>query len=308
MAEQKSEFIWFNGEFVPWDAANVHVTAHALHYGSSVFEGIRAYEIGGAPAIFRLGAHVDRLFNSCKIYRMDVGYSKEALEQAVIETVKVNKLKSCYIRPLVFRGYGAIGVNPLPCSVEAVIFAFEWGKYLGPEAIEQGVDVGVSSWRRMAPGSSVASAKIGGQYINSQFIRMEAAEHGYTEGIALDINGYVSEGSGENIFIIRDGIIYTPPLASSILGGITRDSVITLARDLGYTVKEEMLPRELLYIADEVFFTGTAAEITPIRSIDHITIGNGCRGPITERLQAQFFGIVSGAVQDRHGWLTPVVL
>jgi len=306
MAEQKSEFIWFNGEFVPWDAANVHVTAHALHYGSSVFEGIRAYEIGGAPAIFRLGAHVDRLFNSCKIYRMDVGYSKEALEQAVIETVKVNKLKSCYIRPLVFRGYGAIGVNPLPCSVEAVIFAFEWGKYLGPEAIEQGVDVGVSSWRRMAPDTFPSVAKIGGQYVNSQLMKMEALSHNYVEAIALNYDGFVSEGSGENIFIIRDGVIYTPPLGASILEGITRHSIITLATDLGYTVREATIPRELLYLADEIFFTGTAAEVTPIRSVDGITIGNGKRGPITERLQAQFFGIVAGEIQDRHGWLTPV--
>jgi len=307
MAVQKSEFIWFNGEFVPWEAANVHVTAHVLHYGSSVFEGIRAYEVNGAPAIFRLGPHVDRLFNSCKIYRMDVGYTKEAFSKAIIETVKVNKLRSCYIRPLVFRGYGAIGVNPLPCSVEAVIFAFEWGQYLGPEAIEQGVDVGVSSWRRMAPSTMASSAKIGGQYINSQFMKMEAIQHNYVEAIALDVSGYVSEGSGENLFVVRDGVISTPPLANSILGGITRDSVITLAKDLGYSVREEMIPREMLYIADEVFFTGTAAEISPIRSIDGIQIGAGNRGPITERLQTEFFGILAGEIQDRHRWLTPVV-
>ena len=306
MAVQKSEFIWFNGEFVPWDEANVHVTAHALHYGSSVFEGIRAYEVGGKPAIFRLGPHVDRMFNSCKIYRMDIPYTKEEFAKAIIDTVRVNKLKSCYIRPLIFRGFGAIGVNPFPCSVESVIFAFEWGQYLGPEAIEQGVDVGVSSWRRMAPSTLAASAKIGGQYVNSQFMKMEALTHNYVEAIALDVNGYVSEGSGENLFVIRDGVIYTPPLAGSILGGITRNSVITLAKDMGYNVREEMIPREMLYVADELFFTGTAAEVSPIRSVDGVTIGIGKRGPITEQLQVQFFGINSGELPDKYGWLTPV--
>jgi len=306
MAQNKSEFIWFNGELIPWDQATVHVTTHALHYGSSVFEGIRAYEVNGAAAIFRLGPHVDRLFNSCKIYRMDVGYSKKAISQAIIETVKVNKLKGCYIRPLVFRGTGAIGVNPLPCSVEAVIFAFEWEHYLGAEAIEQGVDVGVSSWRRMAPDTFPSVAKIGGQYVNSQLMKMEALSHNYVEAIALNYDGFVSEGSGENIFLVRDGVIYTPPIGASILEGITRHSIVTLAADLGYTVREAIIPRELLYLADEMFFTGTAAEVTPIRSVDGITIGSGKRGPITERLQSEFFGILAGEVQDRHGWLTPV--
>jgi len=306
MSIQESEYIWFNGEFVPWDEANVHVTAHALHYGSSVFEGIRAYDVGGVPAIFRLGPHVDRMYNSCKIYRMDIPFTKEEFAQAIIDTVKVNKLKSCYIRPLIFRGFGAIGVNPFPCSVESVIFAFEWGQYLGPEAIEQGVDVGVSSWRRMAPSTLAASAKIGGQYINSQFMKMEAITHDYVEAIALDVNGYVSEGSGENLFVIRDGVIYTPPLASSILGGITRDSVITLAKDMGYNVREEMIPREMLYVADELFFTGTAAEVSPIRSVDGVTVGIGKRGPITEQLQVQFFGVNSGELPDKYGWLTAV--
>lgn len=306
MAQNKSEFIWFNGELVPWDQATVHVTTHALHYGSSVFEGIRAYEVNGAAAIFRLGPHVDRLFNSCKIYRMDIGYSKKAIGQAIIETVKVNKLKGCYIRPLVFRGTGAIGVNPLPCSVETVIFAFEWAHYLGAEAIEQGADVGVSSWRRMAPDTFPSMAKVGGQYVNSQLMKMEALSHNYVEAIALNYDGFVSEGSGENIFLVRDGVIYTPPLGASILEGITRHSMITLAADLGYTVREAMIPRELLYLADEMFFTGTAAEVTPIRSVDGITIGSGKRGPITERLQSEFFGILAGEVQDRHGWLTPV--
>ena len=306
MALNKSEFIWFNGKLIPWDQANVHVSVHALHYGSSVFEGIRAYEIKGGAAVFCLEPHVRRLFDSCKVYRMEVGYTRQEISQAILETVKANGLKSCYIRPLVFRGTGAIGVDPRPCPVEVAILVIKLGRYLGPEAIEQGVDVGVSSWRRMAPNTFPAAAKIGGQYINSQLIVMEAAEHGYTEGIALDANGFVSEGSGENLFVIRDGVITTPPLASSILQGVTRRCVITLATELGYAVREELLPRELLYMADEVFFTGTAAEVTPIRSIDHITIGAGRRGPITERLQTEFFGIVSGEIPDRHGWLTPV--
>lgn len=306
MAFDKTEFIWLNGELVPWDQATVHVTTHALHYGSSVFEGIRAYEIKDQPHIFCLDAHIKRMFNSCKVYRMDVGYTQEEIKQAIIDTIKANQIKSCYIRPLVFRGSGGFAVNPLPCPVEVSIITIAWGRYLGPEAIEQGVDVGVSSWRRMAPGTFPAVAKIGGQYINSQFIVMEAIDHGYAEGIALDINGFVSEGSGENIFVIRDGVIYTPPLYASILQGITRTCAISLARDLGYVVKEEMLPREMLYMADEIFFTGTAAEITPIRTIDHITIGSGKRGPITERLQTEFFGLLAGEVQDRHGWLTPV--
>lgn len=306
MALDKTEFIWFNGELIPWDQATVHITAHALHYGSSVFEGIRAYEIKGQPHVFCLDAHVKRLFTSCKVYRMDVGYTQEEIKQAIIDTIKANQIKSCYIRPLVFRGSGGFAVNPLPCPVEVSIITIGWGRYLGPEAIEQGVDVGVSSWRRMAPGTFPAVAKIGGQYINSQFIVMEAFDLGYAEGIALDINGFVSEGSGENLFIVRDGVIYTPPLYASILQGITRTCVMALARDLGYVVKEEMLPREMLYMADEVFFTGTAAEVTPIRSVDHVTVGSGRRGPITERLQSEFFGILAGEVQDRHGWLTPV--
>lgn len=306
MALDKTEFIWFNGELIPWDQATVHITAHALHYGSSVFEGIRAYEIKGQPHVFCLDAHVKRLFTSCKVYRMDVGYTQEEIKQAIIDTIKANQIKSCYIRPLVFRGSGGFAVNPLPCPVEVSIITIGWGRYLGPEAIEQGVDVGVSSWRRMAPGTFPAVAKIGGQYINSQFIVMEALDLGYAEGIALDINGFVSEGSGENLFIVRDGVIYTPPLYASILQGITRTCVMALARDLGYVVKEEMLPREMLYMADEVFFTGTAAEVTPIRSVDHVTVGSGRRGPITERLQSEFFGILAGEVQDRHGWLTPV--
>jgi branched-chain amino acid aminotransferase len=246
------------------------------------------------------------MFNSAKIYRMEIPYAREEIKQAIVDTVKANKHKACYIRPLIFRGVNGLGVNPQPCPVHAVIITMEWGRYLGPEAIEQGVDVGVSSWARMAPNTFPAAAKIGGQYINSQLIAMEAVEHGYVEGIALDSNGYVSEGSGENIFVVTNSHILTPPLASSILQGVTRQCVITLAREVGYTVREERVPRELLYMADEVFFTGTAAEITPIRSVDGIALGSGGRGPVTERLQAEFFGITSGQVPDRHGWLTAV--
>ncbi|MBN1876970.1 MAG: branched-chain amino acid transaminase [Anaerolineae bacterium] len=306
MAFDKSEFIWFNGKLVPWDAATVHVGAHALHYGSSVFEGIRAYDVNGEPSVFCLDAHVKRLFTSCKVYRMEVGYTQEEIARAIRDTVRANKHQSCYIRPLVFRGADGFKLDPRPYRVEVAIMTTDWGRYLGVEAIEQGVDVGISSWRRMAPGTFPAVAKIGGQYINSQFIAMEAADHGYAEGIALDINNFVSEGSGENVFVVRDGVIYTPPLYASVLQGVTRQCVMTLARDLGHEVKEEMMPREMLYMADEVFFTGTAAEVTPIRSIDGVTIGSGRRGPITEQLQVQFFGIASGEIVDRHGWLTPV--
>jgi branched-chain amino acid aminotransferase len=307
MAMQSGEKIWFDGELIPWDQANVHVATHALHYGSSVFEGIRAYASENGPATFCLGRHVDRLFNSCKIYRMEIPFDKQQITEAIQETIKVNRHEACYIRPLVFRGYNVLGVNPLRCPVQVAIFTMEWGAYLGPEAIEQGVDVGVSSWGRMAPNTFPAAAKIGGQYVNSQFIVMEATRHGYTEGIALDASGFVSEGSGENIFVVADGRILTPPMASSILAGVTRHCVFTLAADLGFEVREERIPRELLYIADEVFFTGTAAEITPIRSVDGISIGAGRRGPITERLQSEFFDITGGQVPDRHGWLSPVL-
>lgn len=306
MTVEPTNYIWMDGEMVPWDQANVHVSAHALHYGSSVFEGIRAYNIDDQAHVFCLDEHIRRMFDSCKVYRMDVGYTPEEMKRACIDTVKANKLKSAYIRPLVFRGSGSIGVDPRPCPVRVMVMTIYMGKYLGPEAIEQGADVCVSSWGRMAHNTFPASAKIGGQYINSQLIKMEAVENGYVEGIAMDANGFVSEGSGENLFVIRDGIISTPPLASSILRGITRQCVITMARDIGYTVKEEFIPREALYMADEVFFTGTAAEISPIRSIDRIPIGEGHRGPITERLQTAFFGLVAGDVEDRYGWLTPV--
>ncbi len=303
MPMKESEWIWFDGEFVPWGEAKVHVLAHALHYGSSVFEGIRAYETAQGTAIFRLEPHVTRLFNSAKIARMPVPFTLGQVSEAIAETVRRNNLRACYIRPLVFRGYEVLGVDPRKCPVHTVVAAFEWGAYLGTEALEQGVDVGISTWRRMAPDTFPALAKIGGNYVNSQFMVMEARDRGFVEAIALAIYGYVSEGSGENLFVIQDGVVYTPPLGASILGGITRDSVITIARDLGYEVREQLIPREMLYIADELFFTGTAAEVTPIRSVDGQIVGEGHRGPITARIQEQFFGITHGTLPDQYGWL-----
>ena len=303
----KSEVIWFNGELVPWDEAQVHVAAHALHYGSSVFEGIRCYDTKGGPAILCLDEHLKRLYDSCKIYRLDVPYPPAALREAVLATVRANGHRSCYIRPIVFRGAGVFALDARgKCPVEVAVITVEWGTYLGEEALEQGVDVGVSTWARMAPNTYPALAKAGGHYTNSQLIAMEAQDRGFVEGIALDVFGYVSEGSGENLFLVRDGVLSTPPLGASILGGITRACVIRIARDLGYEVREELIPREALYTADEAFFTGTAAEITPIRSVDGITIGIGKRGPITKRIQEEFFGITSGKLPDRYGWLTPV--
>ncbi|MGQ9628279.1 MAG: branched-chain amino acid transaminase [Anaerolineae bacterium] len=306
MPIKKSSKIWFNGEFVPWDEAKVHVLAHALHYGSSVFEGIRCYATKSGPAVWLLDGHLERFYNSVKIYRMEIPYSKEQIKEAILETIRVNGHQACYIRPLVFRGYGDLGVDPRGCPVEVIIATLEWGRYLGQEAIEQGVDVCFASWQRMAPNTFPALAKCGGHYTNSQLMKMEALINGYAEAIALDIYGYISEGSAENLFLVRRGELYTPPLGSSILGGLTRDCVITLAGDLGIPVHEQAIPREAVYIADEAFFTGTAAEITPIRSVDRITVGAGRRGPITEKLQKEFFALTSGEIPDRHGWLTPV--
>ena len=306
MAIPKSEVIWFNGEFVPWDEAKCHVLSHVLHYGSSVFEGIRAYKTPQGPAVLGLMPHIDRLFFSAKVIRMEIPYSKQEIAEAIKATIRRNRHHACYIRPLVFRGYDTLGVFPLHCPVETVIATWEWGAYLGSDALEQGVDVAVSTWRRMAPGAAMPMAKIGGQYVNSQLVVMEARERGMAEGIVLDIYGYVSEGSGENIFVVYDGAIYTPPLSASVLGGITRRIVLQLATDMGYPVKEQNIPREMLYAADEVFFTGTAAEITPIRTIDGLTVGAGGRGPVTTRLQNEFFAIIEGEIPDRHGWLTPV--
>ena len=300
----KKSKVWMNGKLIPWEDAKIHIASHVIHYGTSIFEGIRAYDTPKGVVIFRLRDHVDRLYNSCKIYRMEIPYSKEEFEKAIIETVKANNMKSCYIRPIVYRGLHSLGVNPFPNPVEAAILVLEWGKYLGEDALEKGVDVKVSSWQRMAPNTFPALAKAGANYMNSQLIKMDAIIDGYVEGIALNVRGHVSEGSGENIFIVKDGVLYTPPLSSSILPGITRDTVIKLAQDIGLVVKEDTIPREALYIADEVFFTGSAAEITPIRSIDKIIIGNGKRGKITERLQKEFFSYINGEREDKYNWLT----
>jgi len=301
---KEAKFIWMNGEFVPWKEAKVHILTHALHYSSCVFEGIRCYKTKKGPAVFRLKEHIKRLFDSAKIYRMELPFSFEEIINACIETIKKNELEECYIRPLVYRGYYDLGVNPFNCPVEVAIAVWEWGKYLGPEAIEKGVDVMISSWTRIAPNTVPPIAKAAGNYSNAQLIKMEAITYGFSEGIALDAYGFVSEGSGENIFAVKDGIIYTPFLDACILPGITRDSVIRFAKDEGIEVREVLIPREFLYIADEVFFTGTAAEITPIRSIDKIIIGKGERGPITKKLQEIFFAYVKGEIPDKYNWLT----
>jgi branched-chain amino acid aminotransferase len=306
MSFPKTEKIWCNGKFISWDQATIHVLSHVVSYGSAVFEGVRCYETAQGPAIFRLREHMQRLLNSAHIYRMDIPYSLDALCQASLDLVRENKLSACYLRPIVLRGYGDAGVDPQNCPIDVYFACWEWGQYLGEEALRSGVDVCVSSWNRAAPNTLPQMAKAAANYMNSQLIRMEAKANGYSEGIALDVNGYVSEGSGENIFVVMNGAIHTPPLANSALPGITRDSVLTLCREMGISVTEQMLPRETLYIADEVFFSGTAAEITPIRSIDRIKVGGGARGPITKRVQDAFFAITSGKVPDRHGWLSPI--
>jgi branched-chain amino acid aminotransferase len=302
-----TEKIWHNGRFIRWEEATIHVLSHVVSYGTSVFEGIRCYATPSGPAVFRLREHVRRLVDSAKIYRMEnLGFSAAQLAEAMLEVVRVNKMDSCYIRPIVIRGYGEMGVNPLKNPIEVYIACWSWGKYLGEEALAEGVDVCVSSWARIAPNTLPALAKAGANYMNSQLVKMEALANGYSEGIALDANGYVSEGSGENIFVVRDGKIHTPPLGASVLPGITRDSVLTLSRELGIPLVETIIPREMLYIADEVFFSGTAAEITPIRSIDRIPIGKGRRGPVAEKLQKEFFAVINGTRKDQHGWLSPV--
>jgi branched-chain amino acid aminotransferase len=292
---------------INWNDAQIHVLSHVVSYGSSVFEGIRCYNTKNGPAIFRAAEHARRLIDSAKIYRISLDYTVEQLTEAFVQLVHVNNLESCYIRPIVLRGYGDVGVLPKNVPIEVYIACWEWGKYLGPEAIEGGVDVCVSSWNRLAPNTLPSMSKAGANYMNSQLIRMEADVNGYAEGIALDAAGYVSEGSGENIFVIRDGKIVTPPLGASVLPGITRDSVMQLAKALDIPVVESLVPREMLYIADEIFFTGTAVEVTPIRSVDRIQIGSGRRGPITERLQKAYFDVVEGIAPDTFGWLTPVV-
>jgi len=306
MPIDKVEKIWMNGKLVNWDDAKIHVLSHVVHYGSSLFEGARCYKTRKGPAIFRLKAHTDRLFNSCKIYRMEIPYAKEEINQAIIDLIKTNGLDGCYIRPVVYRGYEQLGVDPTGCPVDVCIAVWRWGAYLGPEALENGVPVCISSWNRMAPNTMPVMAKSGANYMNAQLIKLEAKEHGYVEGIALDVFGFVSEGSGENVFIVKDSTLITPPFSSSILPGITRNTVILLALDMGIKVIEQTIPREALYIADEVFFTGSAAEITPINSIDKVKVGDGKRGPITKKLQEKFFAIVGGEEEDKHNWLTYV--
>ena len=317
MPIQATSKIWHNGTLIPWEQANIHVMSHVIHYGSSVFEGIRAYGQPHGSAVFRLPEHMQRLLDSAKIYRMELPFDIEELCAGVVELIEANGVAPCYIRPIALRGYGEIGVSPKGSPIEVYIANFPWGKYIAGHG---GADVCISSWNRLAPNTLPSLAKAGANYMNSQLIHMEAEINGYAEGIGLDVNGLVSEGSGENIFIVRNGVLYTPPLSNSALSGITRDSVLTIARHLGLTVKERSLPRELLYIADEVFFTGTAAEVQPIRSIDRILIGDGKSGvpcdasslqgwkpgEITKKIGDEFFGIANGLKPDRFGWLTPV--
>jgi branched-chain amino acid aminotransferase len=300
------DYIWMNGKLVKWDDAKIHVLSHVVHYGSSVFEGMRAYKSDRGPLLYRLRDHSIRLGQSARIYRMALDYTPEQIDQAIIDLIDINKLEQCYVRPVLFRGYGSLMVDPSECPMDFVIAVWPWGQYLGPDALEKGVKVCVSSWNRLAPNTMPAMAKAGGNYMGSQLIKLEARRLGYDEGIALDTNGYVSEGSAENIFVIKDGRILTPPLSASVLSGITRDSVMTIARDMGYEVLEQNIPREFLYIADEVFFTGSAAEISPIAEIDDLKVGAGIRGPITKKLQDAFFDIVEGRTDDKYGWLTYV--
>ena len=306
MAIIKADKIWMNGRWVAWDDAQVHVLSHVLHYGSSVFEGIRCYSTPRGPAIFRLEEHIDRLMLSARIYRMEMPFSRQQIRDACVEVVALNDLKECYIRPLVYRGYENLGVNPFGNPVDVAVAAFPWGKYLGDDALNKGVAVKVSSWQRLAPNTMPAMAKASANYMNSQLMKMEALVDGYSEAVALDVNGFVSEGSGQNLFAVLKGELVTPTLASSLLAGITRSTVITLARELGYPVREETMPRELLYAADELFYSGTAVEVTPITSVDRITVGDGTRGPITRAIQEAFFSVVRGEGPDRHGWLTQV--
>src|SRR5262245_58461240 len=306
MAIQKTEKIWHNGKFIPWDEAQLHVMSHVVNYGSSVFEGIRCYSLPSGPAIFRAADHMQRLLDSSKVYRIDVDYSREDMIAGMVELIGRNGVWPCYLRPIVLRGYGEAGVNPFNSPIDVYMANYPWGKYLGKGNVTEGVDVCVSSWARIAPNTTPAMAKSGANYMNSQLIKMEAILNGYVEGIALDVNGFVSEASGANIFIFRKGKLITPPLGNSVLPGITRDAILTLADDIGVRVVEQMIPREMLYIADEVFFCGTASEITPISSIDKISINKGVTGPVTLALQREFFGIVNGTIKDRHNWFTKV--
>jgi branched-chain amino acid aminotransferase len=295
-----------NGQLVEFEKATVHVLSHAMHYGSGLFEGIRCYKTPEGPSVFRLAEHLKRLENSCKVYRMEIPFTREELAQGVFDAIRANEFDACYIRPLVFRGLGTPGINPLKSPVEVTIAVWRWGRYLGEDTLDKGVDACVSTWRRMSLGSSPALAKATANYLNSQLVKMEAVTNGFAEGIALDEQGYVSEGSGENIFLVQDGVLFTPPVSSSILPGITRNAIITLATERGLTVRREAIPRGLLYMCDEAFFTGTAVEVTPIRSIDRIQVGEGRPGPITKQLMQEFLGITRGEIPDRHGWLTRV--
>jgi branched-chain amino acid aminotransferase len=305
MAIQKTEKIWHNGKLIAWDDATIHVMAHVIHYGSSVFEGVRCYAPPSGPAIFRAQEHAQRLLDSAKVYRIDVDFTRDDIVKAMCDVVANNGVWPCYLRPVVLRGYGEAGVNPFNSPTEVYVVNYPWGKYLGSDA-DQGCDVCVSSWTRLAPNTLPAMAKAGANYMNSQLIKMEAIVNGYAEGIALDTSGYVSEGSGENVFLVRNGVLQTAPLGNSVLPGITRDSVLQIARDLNIPVLEQMIPREMLYLANEAFFSGTAAEVTPIRSVDKITVGKGVTGPITKVIQKEFYAIVKGEKADRHHWLTPV--
>lgn len=305
-ANGRTAKIWRDGQLVNWEDATIHVMSHVVHYGSSIFEGVRCYETPAGGAIFRAREHMRRMADSCKIYRIELGYSTDELVQAMADTVAANDLRQCYLRPLVLRTGEQMGVYGAEVPVELFIIAWKWGTYLGHDGVTNGVDVRVSSWRRAAPGTFPTMAKAGGNYLNSQLSKMEAKQDDYAEGIMLDSFGFVAEGSGENLFLVRDGCLYTAPLGASILQGITRDSVMTIARDLGIDVREQTLPREFLYVADEMFFCGTAAEITPIKSVDRIAVGDGNPGPITQRIQREYMGIVKGSIPDRHGWLTPV--
>lgn len=305
MAITPSQWIWHNGDFVPWQQATVHVLAHGLHYGSSVFEGIRAYPTPKGLAIFRLHEHIERLEESARIYRMQLPFPVAEIEQACRDIVRCNRLfKGAYLRPVVYRGFGEFSLAPTGATpIEMSIAAIEWGAYLGAESLEQGIDACVSSWQRHAPNTVPTMAKAGGNYLNSQLISMEAQRNGYAEGIAVGSDGMLSEGAGENLFVVRKGVLYTPPVGAAILSGITRDTVITLAKALGFEVREQNLPREILYVADEIFMTGTACEIAPVRSIDRLPVGDGKRGPITKQLQEAFFGLFNGRTADTWGWL-----
>ena len=308
MSKKLADLIWFNGEIIPWEQATVHVLTHAIHYGSSVFEGVRAYDTPDqGPCVFRLQEHSRRLKDSAKVYRMTIPYTEEELNEATLEILRKNNLKSAYIRPIAF--YGDIGMGlqvPFGTETDVAIAAFPWGAYLGEEALKNGVDAGVSSWNRLAANTMPTGAKAGGNYMSSQLISMEARRHGYGEGIALDVNGYVSEGAGENLFVIRNGVVATTPKTAAILPGITRDTVMTFLKEMGYEVREENIPRESLYLADEILMCGTAAEVTPVRSVDGIEVGNGGRGPITKQVQDAFFGLFNGKTEDKWGWLTPI--